>query len=161
MPTIPLTALEKAMKLLSMRALSRKELTDKLFRAGFPAEEVSAAVEECCRRRFVDDAMLAEDYTALLRTRNTGSRMIRQKLIKRGLKAELADGMGLPEEESDTLEREAAQRALDHKWRLLARESNPAKKREKAFRFLAGRGFPPGLIFELLNKISDGELQDY
>ncbi|MBR7107722.1 MAG: regulatory protein RecX [Lentisphaeria bacterium] len=157
MPKVPLSALEKALKLLSNRALSRKELTEKLFRAGFPAGEVEDAVSECCRRRFVDDSMLAEDYTSLLRSRNTGSRVIRQKLQRRGLKAELNDDGTLPEEDSGQQEREAAMRALDYKWRLLSRESDPRKKREKAFRFLAGRGFPPGLIFELLDNMPESE----
>ena len=157
MPKVPLSALEKAIKLLSNRALSKKELTEKLFRAGFPADEVESAVSECCRRHFVDDTMLAEDYTSLLRARNTGSRVIRQKLQKRGLKAELDDDGTLPEEDSAQQEREAAMRALDYKWRLLSRESDPRKKREKAFRFLAGRGFPPGLIFELLGNMPESE----
>ena len=157
MAAVPLSALEKAMKLLSRRALSKKELTEKLFRAGFPAEEVENAVGECCRRRFLDDSMLAEDYTSLLRARNTGSRVIRQKLQRRGLDAELGGDGLLPEEDSAQQEREAAMRALDYKWRLLSRESDPRKKREKAFRFLAGRGFPPGLIFELLDNLPESE----
>ena len=157
MPAVPLSALEKAMKLLSRRALSQKELTEKLFRAGFPEEEVEHAVSECCRRHFIDDTMLAEDYTSLLRARNSGSRVIRQKLQRRGLGAELGENGVLPEEDSAQQEREAAMRALDYKWRLLSRENDPRKKREKAFRFLAGRGFSPGLIFELLNNLPESE----
>ena len=151
MASIPVSALEKAMKLLNSRAYSETELTAKLLQAGFPEPEVESAVNECKRRRFIDDALLAEDYTALLRMRNTGSRVIRQKLIRRGLAAEIA-GHTLPEEDSAGAEREAAYRALDYKWRLLSRESDLRKKREKAFRYLAGRGFAPGLIFELLNE---------
>lgn len=151
MGQIPVSALEKAMKILDRRACSAAELRSKLFQAGFPEEEVSCAVEECKRRRFIDDTLLAEDYTALLRMRNTGSRVIRQKLARRGLAAEIVDS-ALPEEDSSTAEREAALRALDYKWRLLSRETDLRKKREKTFRYLAGRGFPSGLIFNLLNE---------
>lgn len=154
MPQAPLTALEKAMKLLSRRALSEAELSKKLHTAGFPAPEISEAVDYCRSHRYLDDAALAEDYTSLLRMRNTGSRMIRQKLIKRGLGGETLDNT-LPESDSESAEQEAAKRALDYKLRLLSRENDPRKKREKAFRYLAGRGFPPGLIFKLL----DGALQ--
>ena len=162
MPKVPISALDKAVKLLSFRALSEGELRKKLREAGFPEEEVSAAADECRKRHYIDDAMLAADYTALLRSRNTGSRVIRQKLAKRQLTAE-ADG-GLPEEDSPQEERDAARRAMDYKWRLLARESDLRKKRDKTIRFLIGRGFPPPLIFELLEeKISgtDEDINDY
>ena len=159
MAKLPLSALDKAVKLLNFRALSETELRTKLLQAGFPQHEADHAVAECKRCRFIDDTALAEDYTSLLRMRNTGSRMIRQKLIKRGLAEEIEDGT-LPEEDSTTAEREAATRALEYKWRLLSRENDPRKKREKAFRYLAGRGFPPGLIFELLNIQQSEELDD-
>ena len=147
----PLNALDKAMKLLSIRALSSRELHSKLLRAGFPANEAEQAVAECVKRRFIDDALLAEDYTSLLRQRNTGSRLIRQKLIKRGLREEL-ESEHLPGEEDTVQEIEAARRALDYKWRLLSKENDLRKKRDKAFRFLAGRGFPASLIFQLLSE---------
>ena len=151
MGSVPVSALEKAMKILDRRACSTAELRSKLLQAGFPEDEVENAVNECKRRHFIDDTLLAEDYTALLRMRNTGSRMIRQKLFRRGLASEIVDST-LPEEDSPAAEREAAIRALDYKWRLLSRENDLRKKREKSFRYLAGRGFPSGLIFELLNE---------
>ncbi len=154
MPKQSLSALEKAIKLLSLRALSEAELTRKLRDAGFPTAEITETIEVCRSRRYIDDAMLAEDYTSLLRMRNTGSRLIKQKLIKRGLGKEIID-RELPEESSESAEREAAMRALDYKWRMLSRESDLRKKREKAFRYLAGRGFPPGLIFELLSNVAE------
>ena len=158
MPKQPLSALEKAIKLLSLRALSEAELTTKLRDAGFPGDEIAETIEVCRSRRYIDDSMLAEDYTSLLRMRNTGSRLIRQKLIKRGLGKEIVD-RELPEVSSESAELEDAMRALDYKWRMLSRESDLRKKREKAFRYLAGRGFPPGLIFELLadKTSSDGD----
>ncbi|MBO5822103.1 MAG: regulatory protein RecX, partial [Lentisphaeria bacterium] len=91
MDQLPVSALEKAMKFLNRRAYSAAELTAKLLQAGFPESEAENAVNECKRRRFIDDALLAEDYTALLRARNTGSRMIRQKLVRRGLSSEIVD----------------------------------------------------------------------
>lgn len=144
------------MKLLSRRALSEAELRRKLHDAGFPEPEISEAVEFCRRHRYINDEVLAEDYTGLLRMRNTGSRLIRQKLIKRGLGGEIT-GQMLPEENPETAEIEAARRALDYKWRLLSRESDPRKKREKAFRYLIGRGFPPGMIFELIAQQQNGD----
>ena len=67
---------------------------------------------------------------------------------------------GLPEEDPDAAEIAAGRRALAQKWRLLNRESDPRKKREKAFRFMAGRGFAPSLIFQLLNEIGSEENEE-
>ena len=139
------------MKLLSVRALSETELSQKLHTAGFPEDEIMEAVATCRRLHYIDDTQLAADYTELLRMRNTGSRVIRQRLIRRGLGEAIIDRQ-LPEEDSETADSEAARRALDYKWRLLAKENDPRKKREKAFRYLAGKGFPPGLIFRLISE---------
>lgn len=158
MPSAPVSALEKAMRLLSLRALSAAELQTKLLRAGYSAEESAAAVEQCKLRRYLDDTQLAADCVELLRSRNTAKRLICRKLQQRGLAAEIADG--LPEEDPDEAEISAGRRALAQKWRLLSRESDPRKKREKAFRFMAGRGFAPALIFQLLNEIGSSGDED-
>ena len=150
MPQSPLSAMEKAMRLLSLRALSSAELRTRLLRAGFSPAEADDAVEECKHRHYLDDTQLAADCVELLRSRNTAKRLICRKLQQRGLSAEIADG--LPEEDPDAAEIAAGRRALAQKWRLLSRESDPRKQREKAFRFMAGRGFAPSLIFQLLNE---------
>jgi len=150
MPKEPPSALEKAMRLLTCRALSEAELLRKLRDAGYGEEESLSALAECRKHRFVDDAQLTADSVELLRARNAGSRVIRRKLIQRGLGEQIADG--LPEEDGERAEEEAAWRALDFKWRMLSRETDAKKKREKAFRFLVGRGFAPSLIFRLLSR---------
>ena len=61
----PPSALEKALRLLSVRAYSAAELTARLRRGGYPREETENAVRECAKRRYIDDALLAEDCAAL------------------------------------------------------------------------------------------------
>ena len=63
---------------------------------------------------------------------------IRLALRKRGIPAELQEE---PLEAAAETEAERASEALAYKLRLLARETDPRRKREKAFRFLIGRGF--------------------
>ena len=46
-PRRPVPALDKALRLLSARAYSSGELTQRLIRAGYLSEEAAAAVEEC------------------------------------------------------------------------------------------------------------------
>ena len=132
------SAMEKAMRLLSRRALSERELLNKLCAAGYPFREARDAVAECRKRGYVNDEAFAADYTELLAGRCLGGRRIRLALRKRGIPAELREE---PLEAAAETEAERASEALVYKLRLLARETDPRRKREKAFRFLVGRGF--------------------
>ena len=132
------SAMEKAMRLLSRRALSERELLNKLCAAGYPFREARDAVAECRKRGYVNNEAFAADYTELLAGRCLGGRRIRLALRKRGIPAELQEE---PLEAAAETEAERASEALAYKLRLLARETDPRRKREKAFRFLIGRGF--------------------
>ena len=132
------SAMEKAMRLLSRRALSERQLLNKLCAAGYPFREARDAVAECRKRGYVNDEAFAADYTELLAGRCLGGRRIRLALRKRGIPAELQEE---PLEAAAETEAERASEALAYKLRLLARETDPRRKREKAFRFLIGRGF--------------------
>ena len=132
------SAMEKAMRLLSRRALSERELLNKLCAAGYPFREARDAVAECRKRGYVNDEAFAADYTELLAGRCLGGRRIRLALRKRGIPAELQEE---PLEAAAETEADRASEALAYKLRLLARETDPRRKREKAFRFLIGRGF--------------------
>lgn len=151
MPEKKLPALTKAMNFLAMRPLSELELLAKLRKAGYPDFEADAAIEECKKRHYLDDTLLANDCVDILHMRNMGTRQIKQKLLKRGLDAETINEK-LSQTSEDELE--AAQRALETKLRMLRNEKDPRRKREKLFRFLNSRGFAPGLIFSLLDKIA-------
>lgn len=132
------SAMEKAMRLLSRRALSERELLNKLCAAGYPFREARDTVAECRKHGYVNDEAFAADYTELLAGRCLGGRRIRLALRKRGIPAELQEE---PLEAAAETEAERASEALAYKLRLLARETDPRRKREKAFRFLIGRGF--------------------
>ena len=145
-----ITPLERAMRLLSIRSYSERELLSKLGRAGVAVEEAQAAVTECRRRGYLNDELLAEDFAHALSARGSGARLIRLRLRNRGLAAEHVEAAL---EKTADLEFEAARRALDYKLRMLTRENDPRKKREKVFRFLASRGFSGSVIRELFNQV--------
>ncbi|MBR7103389.1 MAG: regulatory protein RecX [Lentisphaeria bacterium] len=145
------SALEKAMRILSVAAKSGKELKDKLLKSGYGPTEAEAAVEECIRRGYVNDALLAQDFAACSIDRGSGAVKVRQKLLRRGLPRELVEQAI---EENREREPDSARSVLAAKWKSLSRETDPYKKRAKAFRFLVGRGFPPGLAGELIDEIT-------
>ena len=148
MPKAPVSALSKAMTYLAARPLSELELLEKLRKAGYMDSESDAAIEECKKRHYLDDNMLAADCVEVLRQRNIGSRQIKFKLARRGLDIETVSSLL---EEDENAEKHAAERAMESKLRLLRNEHDPRKKREKLFRFLAGRGFSPDVIFQVLD----------
>lgn len=152
-------ALEKALRLLDVSARSGRELTRKLVDSGYSPAEAGAAVEECRRRGYVNDELLAADSVACGLDRGAGCRRIRQKLLRRGLAPEIVEQAI---EENRGREPESARQALAAKWRSLARETDPRRKKARAFRFLTGRGFPPGLAAELIEEInaSGGEFPE-
>ena len=115
--------------------------------------DASEPLTGCPRNRYLDDELLTRDAVECLRQRNLGSRQIQLRLRRRGLDPEEIHSQLAQDPEA---EREAALRARDAKIRLLSRETDPRKKREKLFRFLVGRGFPTELIFEVLEKDGDG-----
>lgn len=147
---------DKALKLLAVRDHSAGELTAKLFRAAKEdpgaAAAVRFAVSECLRLNFVDDGRFARDYANLLAGRGCGAYRIRMNLKNRGIPSELiAEVLAEISNPDDELER--AVNAGEFKLRMLVKAEPVQKKREKLFRFLAGRGFRPEAVREALNKL--------
>ena len=75
-PEKKINPLEKAMRLLSVRSYSERELMKKLRLAKIPAREAAEAVAECRRRGYLNDELLAEDYAHALVNRGSGSRLV-------------------------------------------------------------------------------------
>ncbi|MBQ4329496.1 MAG: regulatory protein RecX [Lentisphaeria bacterium] len=152
MPRERPSALAKAMNFLAARSLSEKELLLKLRKAGYSDAECDSAIAECVKLHYLNDEQLTADCVDILHHRNLGARQIRQKLLRRGLDGEEISGLleSKPEEEE-----EAARRAMEGKLRLLSRENDPRKKREKLFRFMISRGFSPSLVFKLADEMSE------
>ena len=144
------TAVEKAMRLLARRAYSERELTRKLYSYEcYTPPQIREALEYCRKNRFLNDEMLAQDYARALSDRNCGSFKIRLQLRKRGVAEELVQNAV---EETAEAEPEAARRAYEYKSRLLSRENDPVKKRQKLYRYLASKGFSPEIIRECMDK---------
>jgi len=139
------------MRLLGVSARSGRELARKLIDSGYGPTEAEAAVEECRRRGYVNDELLAADSVSYALDRGAGCRRIRQKLLRRGLPPEVVEQAV---EQNREREPESARRALAVKWRSLAAEKDPRKKKARAFRFLVGRGFPPHLAVQLIEEIN-------
>jgi len=140
-------AFEQALRWLNVRWYSELELRDRLVAKEYPLREIEAALRDCQRYGLIDDARLAEDFARGRTQRGQGSRRIRLEMARRGLNGDVARA-ALAVVAAD--EPEAARRALAGKLKLWSREPDWRKRREKAFRFLAGRGFSLALVRQIM-----------
>ena len=150
-PAAPVPAFEYAMKILSKRSYAESEVRTKLKKKNYPAEEIENAITECKRYSFINDEMYARDYAAILNARGCGKLLIRRKLAmlkidENFIEAALA--------ETADSEFEAAKRSFDFKMRMLEREKNPFKKRQKLYAFMVNRGYSFDIIRQLLDDIN-------
>ncbi|MBQ8753942.1 MAG: regulatory protein RecX [Lentisphaeria bacterium] len=143
------SASEKAMRLLARRAYSERELTRKLYSYGcYSTPQIREALDYCRKNRFLNDELLAQDYARSLSDRNCGNFKIRMQLRKRGVPEPVAENAMAQIAESEP---EAARRACEYKLRLLVRERDPFKKRQKLYRYLASRGFSADVIRQCID----------
>jgi regulatory protein len=99
------SAKDRALGLLSHRSRSRAELSRRLAGAGYPEEEVTAALDDLEEVGLVDDEKFARELAAHeIEGRGSGRRMAMSALRKAGVRAEIAervvDEMGPADEEA-------------------------------------------------------------
>ncbi len=127
-------ALDKALQILSFRAHSEKELTQKLAQAGYDERQIAEAMEKLAEYRLIDDKAFAAQWAASRAKRGLGPRRVAQELLGKGISQEdRSAALSLISEES--MLESAVSLAEKH----LRREGVDAKRR--AFDALNRRGF--------------------
>jgi regulatory protein len=141
------TARDRALNLLSFRDRSRRELEQRLLRAGFEPEDVAAAIEGLERVGLVDDERFARAVVEQEAGRRlAGRRAVASALAAKGVDREVVrsvladlDDPGAERERADELARSRAGRLA-------------GLAPEVAFRRLSGllarRGYPPAVCRE-------------
>ncbi len=143
--------MNSALRMLSRRSLSEKEIRERLSEKGFPADVAAAVVRRLRELGLADDLALCDHLVRLYReARGYGSGKIAWTLRSRGFPRGLVEDAlraSSPEQE-----RETASNALRKRFRggLPPGREGAAK----AFRFLAGRGFPPDVCRKAIGELS-------
>jgi regulatory protein len=128
--------------MLARRALSRRELTERLDRRGFPAAVINVEVRRLEAAGLLDEQAVAASVIAGALRRGTGRRMAAAALRRRRVARDAADGAlrGLdPEAEQAALAQALARAALSGFERF-------PDLRRKVVRYLLTRGFGAGEI---------------
>ena len=138
-----------ALRLLSVRARSRRELELALTRKGFAEPHQEATLTRLTELGYLDDARFARDRaSALLRTARLGPRSVLQRLRGHGLSEEQAKAALSQAQDELGIEPIELARSLLRR-RGLDRPLG-AKERAKAARLLRARGFADATVEELL-----------
>ena len=126
------------MRLCSLSEHCRADIAARLDKAGTPhAEEI---LETLCKEGYIDDARYAR---AFARDKSSlegwGSAKIKLTLLRKGVEPQTA------EQALEEIDRQAAgnkfHSLLSAKWRALSKETDPAKKQAKLYRYALGRGY--------------------
>lgn len=127
---------ECAMRLLSRREHSVRELTLKLRQRGYPPPAVEAVVAELAREHWVSDERYAAALIHGRRSQGYGPLRIRAELRHHGVDEALTD-LQFPWDDADWIQ-------LAHRLcakRFGGRSSASPQEQERRFRFLLNRGF--------------------
>ena len=138
-------ALDTAFRMLARRDHTSRELILKLRRKGYGRQAIDGALQRCRTLGYLDDAKTARVMARRLAGKGYGPLRIRQALKQKGLEDVLVERAMADGDEEESQVR-AARKALEKKAPRLRRESDPWKRRQIAYRFLAGRGFPASII---------------
>lgn len=144
---------DKALQYLSMRMHSVKELENKL-RIKFPErdDDIQEILQECIRTKLLDDELFAEQYIHHRQeTSPRGKFALRMELFERGVPEKIIKRA--LQEITDEMEYETAKFVAEKKMALFSPFEEEKKKKEKLFRYLASRGFPKGMIFQILEEM--------
>jgi SOS response regulatory protein OraA/RecX len=153
-------ALQMALKMLGRRALSRRELLQKLARKGYPPSDCETALAAMVDYGYIDDTALAQACSGQANTSGRGPMWVRQKLAQRQVDQDTAAQAAHTTYASEA---EATVRALAVLKRRFANAPVPKdrlaaqKQSQRALRFLLGRGFSFGSAREALQQLGAAE----
>lgn len=154
---------EYAASLLARKAYSVAEVRKKMQEKGYSPCEIEEVVDSFLRKGFLNDGFFAESLCSSLHSSGYGRKRIIAKLRSKGIPSELMqsafqqeqekmDPAGMETMEKTDVEKTAAGTALKGKLRTLNNEPDLRKRREKALRFLAGRGFDAEICFQVVDQ---------
>ncbi|MBP9128299.1 MAG: regulatory protein RecX [Elusimicrobia bacterium] len=149
-------AMDSALKLLSFRARSESELSDRLGQKGFSPEVLASVLVRLRELGLVNDKNLAQDLVDIQRRSGRGDHRIRHELKKRGLSSN----------EVTRVMAETSQPENDRAWDCLQKRASRVKglDRDRAYRRLHGylirQGFGIDETSRALRRFFSGEPEE-
>ena len=148
------SAYDYALRLLTARAYTSKDLRRKLDQKGFESSEAISTIERLESNGLLNDERFAEEF-ARQRLVNQGAskRRVEQLLARKGIAREVASSATskvVEEEEVDTV---GAMERIGRKKLLSLGDLEPRVKRQRLFGFLARKGYNLDEIEQVISRI--------
>lgn len=142
---------EYAVKLLSVKDRTERELRERLEKKGYSAEEIDDAVAVMTEYNYIDDRSYAEKYVSDgINLRGHGFGRIKTELLRRGVSREIADEVIENAKQTAELDpKERIEETLEH--RFSGADLGNPKERNRIFGYFARRGFSPRDIWAAIN----------
>ncbi len=138
-----------ALKLLSMRMHTEKELQRKMYAKSFPSVEIRKTLELLKEKKLLDDSAFAKAYTEQLRNKANGDIRIRFQLKKRGL-SEKTISEGFQKEGPEDQRKRALEIA---ELKLKPGKQSDPKERKRLYDYLVRKGFDYQVCRDVIGRI--------
>ena len=145
------SAKELSANYISRGPKTRKEIFDYLLKKGIDSESAEQAISLLEGYGYVDDEAYAKEFSRIY-SKKSGSRVIRQKLMAKGISSELAEKYS--HENHDSQQDAAA--ALAEKYAKKYSDLPPIKRRQKIYAALLRKGFS----YDEASKYTNGDYDD-
>jgi len=146
-------------RLLSLRDHGERELAGKLKKRGFEVEIIAAAIDYFRELGYLNDHVFASSQARRLATgKGYGNRKIASFLLEKGLSKDIVEKaiINARYEWSET----QALISLIRKKTASGNIQDDPKGKQRLVRYLMGKGFSPGLIFETINRAEEEDGHD-
>lgn len=142
------TVMNHALRLLSVRPLTRTELLTKLRTKTYPEPWIQETLRRCENFRYINDDQIAADYAENLTENGYGTCHIRAAMSKRGF----SESLVLREtEKSVQHEKETVESIVTRRMTQFLIEKNPLKRKQKFQMFFVRRGFSSNALRHALH----------
>ena len=161
----PAVVLDAAAAFLAVRPRSIDETRRRLRHLGYPPVPVEIVLERLIEFGYLDDEAFARAWVESRdRSRPRGASALRRELALKGVERPVVDAVlderdhaaeearGGADDGAATPDGMAADRLLARKAAVLGRETDPRKRRQKAYALLARHGFSPDVIAAALGR---------
>jgi regulatory protein len=141
-------------RLLALRDHGERELAGKLKNKGFDVDIIAGAIDYFRELGYLNDQVFASNQARRLATgKGYGNRMIASFLLEKGLsEAIVAEAIIIARQEWSEAQ---ALTSLIRKKKTSGNIQDDPKGKQRLVRYLMGKGFPPGLIFEMINRAEE------
>ncbi|MBA4398142.1 MAG: hypothetical protein C0394_12275 [Syntrophus sp. (in: bacteria)] len=152
--------LQKAFRLLTLRARSEMELRAKLKENNLDGQVIDRVVARLYELNYLDDEAFARQWTRHLAVdKLSGNRRIELSLQEKGFDRTICEQV-LAEIRQDIPEREAIRQVIRKKLRGGKLQRQDGRGKRSLAQYLLGRGFAPDLIYEMITEAQEGNQDD-